>query len=199
MSAPELVTAEAVTMLDYLRLYLGVAGNWAVPIMIFGIPIYGMIKGVKVYEAFVEGAKEGFDVAVRIMPFLVAIFVAIGLFRDLGAMGYFAWLVSPITGLIGMPSEVLPLAIIRPLSGGAAGGLMAELLKEHGPDSFIGQLASVMNGSTDTTFYILAVYFGSVGLRKTRHAMLCGLTADVAGMIASVLLCTWYFGHLLKP
>lgn len=199
MSAADSVMTEGSGFLFQLQAYLGVIGDWAVPLLIVSIPVYGLIRGVKVYEAFVEGAKEGFDVAVRIMPFLVAILVAIGLFRDLGAMNILAYFVDPITSLIGMPTDVLPLAIIRPLSGGAAAGVMASLLEEHGPDSFIGQLASVMNGSTDTTFYILAVYFGSVGIRKTRHAVLCGLTADVAGIIASVLLCTWYFGHLLKP
>src|SRR5690606_27546921 len=141
--------------------------NWAVPLIIVGIPLYAVARGIKVYEVFVDGAREGFDIAVRIMPFLVAILVAIGMFRDSLAMDAFSDFVGPVTGLIGMPAEILPLAIIRSLSGSGSLGVMNSILIEHGPDSLLGNMASMLQGSTETTFYVLAVYFGSVNIRKT--------------------------------
>jgi spore maturation protein B len=170
--------------------------NWAVPILLVGIPLYAVIRGVKVYELFCEGAREGFDVAVRIMPFLVAILIAIGMFRDSLAMDSFAVLVGPMTGLIGMPPEILPLALIRPLSGGGALGIMNSILIEYGPDSLQGQMASILQGSTETTFYVLAVYFGSVNIRKTRHALYAGLAGDLAGVLAAVTLANIAFGSV---
>lgn len=161
---------------------------YAIPVILLVITTYGMIKKVKVYEVFTEGAKEGFYTAVRIIPFLTAMLVAIGVFRASGAMGYFAKLVAPLTNAIGMPSEVLPMAIMRPLSGGGASGIMNSLFTEFGPDSLIGRMASVMNGSTDTTFYVLAVYFGSIGIRKARYALSAGLLADLAGLLAAVII-----------
>ncbi len=184
-------------MMEAFITYVQVVADWAVPMMILLIPVYALFKGVKVYEAFVDGAKEGFDVAVRIMPYLVAILVAIGLFRDVQAMDQFAALVGPFTERINMPAEILPMAIIRPLSGGGALGVMTSIFTEYGPDSYIGLLASVMMGSTETTFYVLAVYFGSVNIKKTRHALAAGLTADLAGIIAAVTFCYWAFGHML--
>ncbi len=166
----------------------------AIPMIIVIIPIYGHAKGVKVYEVFTDGAKEGFQVALRIIPFLVAIFLAISAFRSSGAMDILTWILSPITNSIGMPGEVVPMALMRPLSGSGALGIMAELITTHGPDSFIGRLVSVMMGSTETTFYILAVYFGSINVRQTRHALPAALTADLAGMIASVVVCHAIFG-----
>lgn len=166
----------------------------AIPFILLLIPAYGFFKKVKVYEAFTDGAKEGFNTAVRIIPFLVAMLVAIGIFRASGAMDILVNLVSPITGLIGMPGEVLPMAIMRPLSGGGASGLMSELITNYGPDSMIGRMASVMQGSTETTFYVLAVYFGSVAIKKTRHALPAGLIADAAGIIAAVLVVRVMFG-----
>lgn len=161
---------------------------YAIPVILLVITTYGMMKKVKVYEVFTEGAKEGFHTAIRIIPFLTAMLVAIGVFRASGAMGYFAQLVAPLTNAIGMPSEVLPMAIMRPLSGGGASGIMNNLFTEFGPDSLIGRMASVMNGSTDTTFYVLAVYFGSVGIRKARYALSAGLLADLAGLLAAVII-----------
>jgi spore maturation protein B len=149
---------------------------------------------VKVYEHFVEGAKEGFQVATRIIPYLVAILMAIGMFRASGAMGFFVALISPLTDLIGMPAETLPVALMRPLSGSGSMALVTELMKTHGPDSFIGRLASTMYGSTETTFYVLAVYFGSVSISKTRHALPSGLIADCFGLLAAVLICRLVFG-----
>ncbi|MBN2780599.1 MAG: spore maturation protein [Candidatus Marinimicrobia bacterium] len=166
----------------------------AIPVIIVIIPIYGHAKGIKVYEVFTEGAKEGFQVALRIIPFLVAIFLAIGAFRASGAMDILTWILSPITDRIGMPGEVVPMALMRPLSGSGALGIMSELIKTHGADSFIGRLVSIMMGSTETTFYILAVYFGSINVKQTRHALPAALAADLAGIVASVIICHALFG-----
>jgi spore maturation protein B len=181
-----------------IQLYLQLIADWSVPVLLMGIPLYALIKGIKVYEVFVEGAREGFEIGVRIMPFLVAILVAIGLFRDVGGVDMFAAVVSPITDFIRMPAEILPLAIVRPLSGSGAGGVMVDIMKTHGPDSYLGVLASVMYGSTETTFYIIAVYFGSVGIRKTRHAIPAGLAGDVAGALAAAWL-VYLFAGLPYP
>lgn len=167
---------------------------YAIPLILLGITTYGVVKKVKVYEAFTEGAKEGFTTAVRIIPFLTAMLVAIGVFRASGSMDYFAKLVAPLTNAIGMPSEVLPMAIMRPLSGGGASGIMNGLFTEYGPDSLVGRMASVMNGSTDTTFYVLAVYFGSVSIKKGRYALTAGLLADLAGLLAAVIITNMVFG-----
>lgn len=161
---------------------------YAIPVLLLFIPVYGYIKKVKVYEAFTEGAKEGFSTAVMIIPYLVAMLVAIGVFRASGAMDLFTKALAPITNLIGMPSEVLPMSIMRPLSGGGANGLMNELFTTYGPDSFIGRMASVISGSSETTFYVLAVYFGAVGVRKTRYALPAGLIADTLGIIIAVVI-----------
>lgn len=167
--------------------------NYAIPFLLLVIPILGFAKKVKVYEAFVDGAKEGFHVAVRIIPYLVAILVAIGMFRASGAMDFFVKLLSPLTNLVGMPAETLPVALMRPLSGSGTLGLVTELMNQFGPDSFIGRLASTMFGSTETTFYVLAVYFGSVGIRRTRHAVAAGLIGDITGLLVAVLICRVVF------
>ena len=185
-------------MLETITGYIQVVADWAVPMLILFIPLYAAFKGVKVYEVFVEGAKEGFDVAVRIMPYLVAILVAIGLLRDVQAMEAFGKIVSPVTNLINMPAEILPMALIRPLSGGGAVGVMNSIFIEYGPDSYVGILASVMMGTTETTFYVLAVYFGSVNIKKSRHALLAGLTADAAGIMAAVVYTYAVFGHMME-
>ena len=157
-----------------------------IPLVIVLFLAWGAAKKVKVYECFVEGAKEGFTTAVRIIPYLVAMLVAIGIFRASGAMDVLVGVLSPITNLVGMPPETLPMAIMRPLSGSASLGIMTELMKVHGPDSLIGILASTMYGSSETTFYVLAVYFGAVGVKNSRHAVPTGLIADVVGMLAAV-------------
>lgn len=166
----------------------------AIPALILFIVIYGAIKKVKIYEAFVEGAKEGFNVGVRIIPFLVAMLVAIGIFRAGGAMEILSLLLSPITNLIGMPAEALPMAIMRPLSGSGALGVMSEIINTHGADSLIGRMVSVMMGSGETTFYVLAVYFGSVSINKTRQAVPAGIIADIVGILMSVWLVNLIFG-----
>lgn len=159
--------------------------------------VAGMRKKVNVYDAFIEGAKEGFQTAITIIPYLVAILVGIGVFRASGAMD---WLIQGITWCIemcGINSDfvgALPTAIMKPLSGSGARGMMVDAMTQYGADSFVGRLASIFQGSTDTTFYVLAVYFGSVGIRNTRHAVTCGLTADLAGIISATIICYLFFG-----
>ncbi len=168
---------------------------YAIPVMVLLIVGYAFfVKKVKVYEVFCEGAKEGFTTAIRIIPFLVAMLVAIGIFRTSGAIDMILKVIEPVLSFIGMPGEVLPMAIMRPLSGGGATGIMNELFAVHGPDSMIGRIASTMMGSTETTFYVLAIYFGAVSIRKTRHAVITGLLADLAGLLAAVWICQIMFG-----
>jgi spore maturation protein SpmA len=166
----------------------------AIPFLIFVFIGYGAIKKVKVYQSFVEGAKEGFNVAVRIIPYLVAMLVAIGIFRAGGAMEWLIFALRPLTDFIGMPAEALPMALMRPLSGSGSLGIMAEIIAVHGPDSFIGILVSTFFGSTETTFYVLAVYFGAVNIKNTRHALPAGLIADVAGILGAVFIVKLLFG-----
>jgi spore maturation protein SpmA len=164
------------------------ATSWLVPLIMGGLLFYGCYRGIKVYEVATDGAKEGFQVAIRIIPFMVAIFVAIGMFRASGALELFCNLkfVAPVFSWIGMPVDVLPMAILRPLSGTGAFGVMSELIN-NAPDSFSAFLASVMQGSTETTFYVLAVYFGAVGITRSRHALTAALIADATGIIASIV------------
>ena len=166
--------------------------NWLVPLLIAFFLLVGYIKNVKVYEVLTDGAKEGFNTAVRIIPFMVAIFVAIGMFRSSGALDIFASAVSPFTELIGMPVDVLPLAIIRPLSGSGSFGIMSEIINNN-PNSYSAFLASIMQGSTETTFYVIAVYFGAVGVIRTRHAIKAALLADAAGIAASLVLARLFY------
>lgn len=177
-----------------LELVLGHISRWAIPFLFALFLLAGWWRRVPVYEAFIHGATEGFQVAVRIIPYLVAMFVAIKVFRISGAMDLLARLCAPVLKLVGAPPEVLPLAIMRPLSGSSALGIATELIKQYGPDSFIGRLASVMQGTTDTTFFVLTIYFGSVGIRKYRHAVFLGLTADITGLLLSLFLCSILFG-----
>jgi len=174
----------------------GVAGALStalVPLLLLAIPVLAVARRVRVYDAFVDGAREGFNVAVRIIPYLVAMLVAIGMFRASGAMELLARLLAPITGTVGMPAEALPPALLRPLSGSGTLALVSELMKTHGPDSFVGRLASTIYGSTETTFYVLAVYFGAAGIRRTRHAVVAGLLGDAAGVAAALLFCRLLF------
>ncbi len=159
--------------------------SWLIPVLICLFLIFGFFRGIPVYESMTEGAKEGFETAVKIIPYMVAIFVAIGMLRASGAMDLFIKFLAPVTGFIGMPPEALAMALMRPLSGSGAFGIMSDIVS-RAPDSFLSYLVSVMQGSTETTFYVLAVYFGSVGIRQTRHALPAALCADVAGILASV-------------
>jgi len=167
--------------------------NWAIPLVLFFVPLFGYLRGVAVYETFVAGAEDGFKVAIKIIPFLVGMLVAIGVFRASGAMEIFARVLYPVLHLFGVPGEILPLAVMRPLSGGGALGIAAELIGSYGPDSFIGRLASVMQGSTDTTFYVLTVYFGSVGVHRYRYALALGLIADFSSLVAAIVICQLLF------
>lgn len=177
--------------------YSTTSANVFLFLIIIGFILAGIRKKVNVYDSFVEGAKEGFQTAVRIIPYLVAILVAIGVFRASGAMDYLIGGIEGAVNLCGINSDFvggLPTAIMKPLSGSGARGLMVDAMTTYGPDSFVGRLACIFQGSTDTTFYILAVYFGSVGIAKTRHAVPCGLIADVAGIISAIFICYLFFG-----
>lgn len=172
-----------------------IVSTLAIPFLIFVFIGYGFIRKVKVYEQFVEGAKEGFNIAVRIIPYLVAMLVAIAIFRAGGAMDN--WLIPVLrifTDPIGMPAEALPMALMRPLSGSGSLGVMAEIMSVYGPDSFIGILVSTFFGSSETTFYVLAVYFGAVNIKNTRHALPAGLLADMAGMLGALFIVKMLFG-----
>jgi len=158
-----------------------------------GIPLYAAIKKINVFDAFIIGGKQGFDTSVSIIPYLIAMMVAIGMLRASGFFGLMDQLLAPAMAFIGMPPEVLPLALIRPFSSSASTGVMAELIHQYGGDSLIAKTAATMMGSTETTFYVIAVYFGAVGIRRTRHAIPAGLLADLAGIIASVLVCRYLF------
>ncbi|MFN4088360.1 MAG: nucleoside recognition domain-containing protein [Alphaproteobacteria bacterium] len=169
---------------------------WIIPSLMVGLLTFGALRGVRVYEAFVEGAKDGFEVAVRIIPYLVAILVAVAMFRASGAMDMLIQPLGAVTRLVGLPPEALPMALLRPLSGSGAYGIMVSIINdpEVGPDSYTGLLVSTLQGSTETTFYVLAVYFGAVQIRRIRHALAAGLTADFVGVVAAVAICLWLFG-----
>lgn len=177
-----------------LEAIISIISNWAVPFLLFFIPTFAFLKGVKVYETFIKGAEEGFYIAIKIIPYMVAMLVAIGIFRNSGAMGIITKIVDPVFNKLGVPGEILPLAIMRPLSGGGALGITAELINSFGPDSIIGRMASTMQGSSDTTFFVLTVYFGSIGIRHYRHALAVGLLADVTTFLASVYIVNSMFG-----
>jgi spore maturation protein SpmA len=179
---------------DLLKTIIQTISVLAIPLIIISFVFYGLFKGVKLYEVFVEGAKEGFNVAVRIIPYLVAMLVAIGIFRAGGAMDFLVLILSPVTNLIGMPAEAMPMALMRPLSGSGSLGIMSEIISVHGADSFIGILVSTIMGSTETTFYVLALYFGTVNIKRTRHAVAAGVLADIAGILGALLIVSILFG-----
>ena len=166
----------------------------AIPFILSFFPLYAALRRVPVYEEFVEGAKEGFQVSLRIIPFLVAILVAIGMFRGAGGIDMLSRALDPVFQVVGFPTELLPMVLMRPLSGSGAMGIFAELVKTHGPDSILARMAGTIMGGTETTFYVIAVYFGSVAVRRTRHAVPAGLLADLAGVVASVAVCRLVFG-----
>lgn len=165
-----------------------------IPLLIGIILLYGTYKRVPTYESFVEGGKEGIKIAVSIIPFLVGMLVAISIFRASGALDALMNWLRPLMKSMGVPAEIVPLLIIRPISGTAALGMTSDLIAVYGPDSFIGRLASVLQGSTDTTFYVLTVYFGAVGIKKMGDALKVGLLADVVGIIVSILIVGLIFG-----
>jgi spore maturation protein B len=176
-----------------MRGLLDAISLWAIPVMLVGIPFVGILRGIKVYDVFIEGAKDGFNVAVKIIPFLVGILVAIGMFRGSGAMDMLTNALRPAMNAIGFPPEVFPLAVLRPLSGSGSLALTTDIVKRYGADSMFGRIAATMYGSSETLFYVLAVYFGAVGVKRTRHAIPSAIIGDVVAAIVAVAVCTWMF------
>jgi len=176
-----------------IRSALDALSLWAMPVLLVAIPLVGILRKVKVYDVFIEGAKEGFDVAIRIIPFLVGILVAIGMFRGSGAMDLVTAGLRPLVAPVGFPPELVPLAILRSLTGSGSLAFTTDLIKTNGADSLIARTAATMYGSSETTFYVLAVYFGAIGVRRTRHAVPAALIADLVAAIAAVAVCAWMF------
>lgn len=166
---------------------------WILPCIILLILAFGLFKKVPVYEAFTDGAKEGFSISVKIIPYLVGIMAAVSMFRSSGAI---EWIANSLSGLLEyfkIPADTLPLMITRSLSGGATLGVFSDIASANGPDSYAAKLSGVIVGSSETTFYVLSVYFGAIGVKKFRHAVLTGVLADIAGIIAAVIICRWFF------
>ena len=182
---------ESGTSSDFLK---EVGNYWLLPLLIAGFVLVGVAGRVRVYDVVVDAGREGLDIAVRIAPYLIAILVAIGMFRASGALELMVAALAPLTGAFGVPAEALPMAILRPLSGSGAYGVMAEILETHGPDSFVGQVTSTLQGSTETTFYVLAVYLGAAGVRDARHILPACLAGDLAGFVGAVFICHVWFG-----
>ncbi|GAB6136843.1 spore maturation protein [Halanaerobaculum tunisiense] len=173
---------------------LNTLSQWAIPGLILSILIIGAWRGVKVYDVFTEGAVEGVTVGVKIIPYLVAMLMAISIFRSSGALNLVLDLLAEPLNKLGIPRQILPLGIIRPLSGTGALALVGDLFEQYGPDSLLGRIASTLQGSTETTFYVATVYFGAVGISKQRHAIVAGLLADLAGFGAAIFICRLVFG-----
>ncbi len=178
---------------EKLKSFISIASVSAIPLIIIFFIALGAVKKVKVYEKFIEGAKEGFNVAVKIIPYLVGMLAAIGIFRAGGGMEILINILKPVTDFIGMPAEALPMALMRPLSGSGSMGIMAEIISVHGPDSFLGVLVSTIFGSTETTFYVIAVYFGAVNIKRIRHSLAAGILADIAGIIGALFIVKMLF------
>lgn len=190
-----LVLLGVLAIIPLTIVYGQVVAPWIIPGLIVGFLLFGVARGVRIYEVFIEGAKEGFQVALRIIPYLVAILVAVGMLRASGALGVFVGLMAPWTTPLGLPPEALPMALLRPLSGSGAYGIMAGIMQDPatGPDTYVGLLVSTLQGSTETTFYVLAVYFGAIQVRRVRHTLAAALSADVAAVIAAVFIVSWLF------
>ena len=180
--------------MDTFRNVIDILSVFVLPTVIIGFPLYGLYKRVPVYEEFVEGAKEGFKVAVMIIPYLVAILFAIGMFRASGALEFLIEGTRPILSAIGIPPEVIPMGIVRPLTGSGSAAIVVDMISQYGEDSLVVKIAATMFGSTETTVYVVAVYFGAVNIKKTRHAIPAGLIADVFAMILAVYVVKLLFG-----
>lgn len=167
--------------------------DWIVPLILLLVPLYAYYRGVSVYDEFIEGAKEGLLLTWKLLPFLIAMLSAVAIFINGGGMALLQKLLKPLCGALGIPPEVLPLALMRPLSGSGSIGLTTVLIGEYGPDSFIGRLASIMQGSTETTFYVLTVYFGAVGLKHFRYALWVGLIGDLVAFLTAFYLTHLFF------
>lgn len=172
---------------------LNLISLWALPVIIIGILTFGLVKKIPVYEVFTDGAKDGFKIAVKIIPYLVAIIVGISMLRASGAIELGVNLLQPLLTHFNIPADTIPLMIVRSLSGSGALGIFSEIANNLGPDSYATKLAAVMLGSSETTFYVLAVYFGAVGITKIRYALIVGLLADLIGIISAILVCNWLF------
>ena len=184
-----------VAMIPMVVLFGRTISPWIIPGLMVLFLGFGVARRVPIYEVMVEGGKEGFQVALRIIPYLVAILVAVGMLRASGGMGLLVGLLAKVTGHVGLPAEALPMALMRPLSGSGAYGIMASIINDPtiGPDSYVGYLVTTLQGSTETTFYVLAVYFGAVQVKRLRHAMAAALTADLAGIVCAVVVCRYLF------
>lgn len=167
--------------------------NYLFLLFVVGIPCYGYFRKIKIYDCFLEGGKDGFQLSLKLMPYFVAMLVAIGMLRASGAFDTIAHFTSPLLQLLGIPEPILPLALMRPFSGSASNSLLVDIIHTYGADSLIAQMAATIIGSTETTFYVIAVYFGVIAISRTRHAIICGLAADGAGVVASVWVCRWLF------
>lgn len=173
--------------------FLNLISLWALPVLLMAILTVGIIKKVPLYEEFTDGAKDGFKVAINIIPYLVAIIVGISMLRASGAIEMLAYACAPLLKTLHIPADILPLTIVRSLSGSAALGVFSDIANSLGPDSYATKLAAVMVGSSETTFYVLAVYFGAVKISKMRYALIIGLLADIIGILAAVFVCHWLF------
>lgn len=169
------------------------ASVWLIPAIILIVLTYGLIKKVPVYEVFIDGAKDGLKVSVNIIPYLIAIIVAVSMLRASGAIELAQNAFASTLNAINVPADILPIMIVRSLSGSAVLGILSDIVQQFGPDSYPAKLAAIMVGSSETTFYVLAVYFGSVGIKKFRHALLTGILADAAGIIAAIVISRWLF------
>ncbi|MBA4495649.1 spore maturation protein [Paenactinomyces guangxiensis] len=163
------------------------------PAILAFIPLYAIFRKVPIYESFIEGAKEGFPTAISIIPHLVGMMVAVAIFRDTGALQFYLQFLTPLISWLHIPSEVLPIGMLRPISGAGSLAFVESILRNYGPDSFLGKLASTIQGSTDTTLYVITVYFGAVGIRNSLYALKVGLWADLAGFLAAWLICSMVF------
>lgn len=179
--------------MDRLYSIITIVSEYMIPAILVLIPLYAIFRKVPIYESFVEGAKDGFPTAIQLIPHLVAMMVAVAIFRETGALKFYLQFFEPFIAWIHLPSEVLPIGLLRPISGTGALAFVESIMKTYGPDSYLGKLASTIQGSTDTTLYVLTVYFGAVGIRKSRYALKVGLLADLAGFIAAWLICSWMF------
>ena len=169
--------------------------HYILPAIVAAFLLFGLLRGVAVFDVFLEGAREGLATAARILPSLVGLMTAVGVFKASGALDLLSHGLKPVADLLGLPSQVMPLALLRPVSGSGGMAVFQDILQSHGPDSFVGRVASVMMGSTETTFYTIAVYYGAVGIRKTRHTLPAALGADLAGFVFSSLAVLWFFGQ----
>lgn len=173
---------------------LSTVSTWFIPIIIGIVLVYGTWKRVPTYETFIEGGKEGFKMAIAIIPYLVGMLVAIGVFRASGALDALIDMLRPLLSAVGVPAEIVPQALVRPLSGNGALGMMSDILKNEGPDSFIGKLSSTIQGATDTTLYIVTVYFGAIGVKNVGDSLKVGFLADLAGVVAAIVIVTLMYG-----